>query len=246
MGQTESRPQDPGSKEENVWILGCLSKIQDQGKLPDGTEIKISSQMDRLLRCFFVWQQDLEDRNCLIDRSFEMKSKTGETIKIGIILSYDSPNLSFKRKIIQGADLFTNMKVLRIGFSHGNRRLAMNSFPNELLEEEYVKTFDLGMLDAYKKMLFDEILLDESDGSKKTVSLDIGFEFQLKEKPPTKIDTLPQKLEKMFAQGNEFSDVKIICDGRIFDCHKIILSCQSEVFKGTNLIPNICNKYICS
>ena len=35
-------------------------------------------------------------------------------------------------------------------------------------------------------------------------------------------------------QGNEFSDVKIICDGQIFDCHKTILSCQSEVFQGTH------------
>ena len=66
--------------------------------------------MDRLLRCFFVWQQELEeDRNFLIDRSFEMKSKTGETIKIGIFLSYDSPNLTFKLKITYLSATSTNV-----------------------------------------------------------------------------------------------------------------------------------------
>ena len=31
---------------------------------------------------------------------------------------------------------------------------------------------------------------------------------------------------------NEFSDVKIICDGKTFDCHKYVLLCQSDFFKG--------------
>ena len=37
-------------------------------------------------------------------------------------------------------------------------------------------------------------------------------------------------LEKLYAE-KEFVDVKIICDKENFECHKNVLSCQSEVFK---------------
>ena len=36
--------------------------------------------------------------------------------------------------------------------------------------------------------------------------------------------------EKLYAD-KEFVDVKILCNGKTFNCHKIVLSCQSEVFK---------------
>ena len=51
-----------------------------------------------------------------------MKTKTGEMIKIAIILAYDTPNLSFKVKIIQGANLFTKMKVMKFTYAHGNKK----------------------------------------------------------------------------------------------------------------------------
>ena len=37
-------------------------------------------------------------------------------------------------------------------------------------------------------------------------------------------------LEKLYAE-KEFVDVKILCNGQTFNCHKVVLSCQSEVFK---------------
>ena len=36
--------------------------------------------------------------------------------------------------------------------------------------------------------------------------------------------------EKLYAE-KEFVDVKILCNGKTFHCHKNVLSCQSEVFK---------------
>ena len=36
--------------------------------------------------------------------------------------------------------------------------------------------------------------------------------------------------EKLYAE-KEFVDVKILCNGKTFNCHKIVLSVQSEVFK---------------
>ena len=53
------------------------------------------------------------------------------------------------------------------------------------------------------------------------------FELGLKK---DEIPLKPKLLHKLYSEG-EFSDVKIHCDGQVFDCHKIILSGQSGVFK---------------
>ena len=66
----------------------------------------------------------------------------------------------------------------------------------------------------------------------KEIGFTVGFKVELKMKKLPKIKKLPEKLGKIFAQENEFTDVKIICDGRTFECHKLVVSCQSEVFKG--------------
>ena len=67
----------------------------------------------------------------------------------------------------------------------------------------------------------------------KKIVFTVGFKVELKNEKLPKIEKLPEKLGKIFVQENEFTDVKIICDGRTFECHKLVLSCQSEVFKGT-------------
>ena len=36
--------------------------------------------------------------------------------------------------------------------------------------------------------------------------------------------------QKLYAE-KDFVDVKILCNGKTFNCHKMVLSCQSEVFK---------------
>ena len=70
----------------------------------------------------------------------------------------------------------------------------------------------------------------------KKIVFTVAFKVELKNEKLPKIEKLPEKLGKIFVQENEFTDVKIICDGRTFECHKLVLSCQSEVFKGTYII----------
>ena len=41
----------------------------------------------------------------------------------------------------------------------------------------------------------------------------------------------PRSLAGKLYYDKEFADVKIVCIGKTFDCHKAVLSCQSEVFK---------------
>merc|ERR1712018_761343 len=50
-----------------------------------------------------------------------------------------------------------------------------------------------------------------------------------------------KKLHEKLYLNDEFSDVKIFCQDKIFNCHKLILACQSEVFKrmlGWSIINN--------
>ena len=43
---------------------------------------------------------------------------------------------------------------------------------------------------------------------------------------------------KLFLE-KEFMDLKIICKGKTFECHKTVLSCQSDVFKTMLLNKNM-------
>ena len=60
------------------------------------------------------------------------------------------------------------------------------------------------------------------------VTYKVTFELELKK--PEMPSMKPNLLRKLYSDG-EFSDVKIHCDGKVFNCHKLILSGQSEVFK---------------
>ena len=82
---------------------------------------------------------------------------------------------------------------------------------------------------------FDAIFLNFKNLSKKAL-YSISFECELKQDEPetiesTKYEKLHEKLGKLCLQ-DELSDVEIICDGKTFKCHKMILCAQSDPFKG--------------
>ena len=53
--------------------------------------------------------------------------------------------------------------------------------------------------------------------------------------------------EKLYAE-KEYVDVKILCNGKTFKCHKNVLSCQSEVsgimykYSCNKKLPNLATK----
>ena len=68
-----------------------------------------------------------------------------------------------------------------------------------------------------------------SKGNEINVTYKVTFEIELKKtEMPTPKSNL---LHKLYSDG-ELSDVKIHCGGKVFSCHKVILSGQSEVFKN--------------
>ena len=48
-----------------------------------------------------------------------------------------------------------------------------------------------------------------------------------------------KKLNEKLYLNDEISDVKIFCQDKIFNCHKLILACQSEVFKRMLMDSNM-------
>ena len=67
--------------------------------------------------------------------------------------------------------------------------------------------------------------------------------FFLQEKSPELLKTqmMPggKKLHEKLYLNDEISDVKIFCQDKIFNCHKLILACQSKVFKTMLLDSNM-------
>ena len=67
------------------------------------------------------------------------------------------------------------------------------------------------------------------------------FFLQVKNTELPKVQMLPggrKLLEKLYL-NDELSDVKIFCQDKIFNCHKNILACQSEVFKRMLIDSNM-------
>ena len=97
-------------------------------------------------------------------------------------------------------------------------------------------TSDIGFVETVTEHpRFDAIFLNFKNLSKKAL-YSISFECELKQDEPetiesTKYEKLHEKLGKLCLQ-DELSDVEIICDGKTFKCHKMILCAQSDPFKG--------------
>ena len=63
------------------------------------------------------------------------------------------------------------------------------------------------------------------------ITWSITFDLNLKKSNEAHLAAENKLANKLFLKS-ELSDVKIFCEDKIFDCHKTILCCQSEVFKG--------------
>ena len=73
---------------------------------------------------------------------------------------------------------------------------------------------------------------NHSHGQKVTFSLSTLFDvLNIDEELIVPIMEKCLKLPEMLYMEKELSDIKMICGREIFECHKLILSCQINVFK---------------
>ena len=159
------------------------------------------------------------DRNFLISKksfgfglgnlNFNVKFKTDGNKDPYVIIETESK------------EIFIDFRIL-IEYSTGGKSGSFTSNPIKELLSKFTS-------DCPNDYIFKEVFYRAKSNVEINVSYKVTFELELKK---TEIPSLkPNLLHKLYSDG-EFSDVKVHCDGKVFNCHKIILSGQSEVFKN--------------
>ena len=183
----------------------------------------------------FVWEEEIPEMgqkgDLFRDRIFVVSDKRGKIIKFSASFSYDLPEIRFEMKIVEGKELLNEVIDLEFrytcGAATGSRKKSERQF--EIRNSE----FELG----YRSTIhpnFDYIFCtgNHGHGQKVTFSMSTIFDvLNIDEEPIVPIMEKCKKLPEMLYMEKELSDIKLICGREIFECHKLILSCQSNVFK---------------
>ena len=73
---------------------------------------------------------------------------------------------------------------------------------------------------------------DYERNAKVEVELFVSLDYAKPKLTDTTESTLEKSMQKLFLNDDELSDMKIVCDGKEFPTHKLILSARSDVFKA--------------
>ena len=187
---------------------------------------------DRVIKATQEWKQETRQGGdqTLFDRAFSFNDMK---FNVKLIMEnyrvYPEDIIKHVKLIIktESQELFVGFKIL-IEYSAGGKSGSLTYNP----KVESLSNFDseVDRLLTYDAELFKSIFKPDGQNTmfEINVTYKVKFEIELKktEMPKSKL------LHKLYLE-DELSDVKIHCDGKVFNCHKIILSGQSEVFKKT-------------
>ena len=189
------------------------------------------------------------DRLHLFDRNFSIDEMTGVT-RLGLKLSISLFAKKFfqygypegKIKILEGIDcLNLNGRIhVQIEYSSGDDKgsIFFKQRVDKLKEDFYFQTNPVGkdpsLLD-FNQDDRERFLAIIGNPEKSGIEKDVNFTLTLnifpkKKELPAGLG-LARKLGGLLLNG-EMSDIKLSCNGEIFNCHKVVLSCNSEAFKS--------------
>ena len=176
----------------------------------------------------FIWEEEIPEMgqkgDLFRDRIFVVSVKRGKIIKFLASFAYDLPEIRFEMKIVEGKELLNQVIDLEFRYTFGSttgfRKKSDHGF--EIGNGE----FQLGYRIHPK---FDSIFGNGNHGKNVTYSLSTIFDVIKIDEEPILNECL--KLPEMLYMEKESSDIKLICGREIFECHKLILGCQSDVFK---------------
>ena len=177
----------------------------------------------------FVWDEEIPEigkkGDILRDRIFNVFVKGGKTIKFSTSFTYDLPEVYYKVEVVQGAEMIAGLVNGQPGFVSLklHYRLDKNSGEWTINDFDSVHTMT-------KHTNFDLIFFNGNHGKAVTYSLSTFFDVIKTEEEPMLEKCL--KLHELIYVEKELSDIKLICEWEIFECHKLVLSCQSDVFKA--------------
>ena len=186
----------------------------------------------RRLKNQFVWDEKIPEigkkGDIFRDRTFSFTVSPvsgGKTIKFSVSFTYDLPEVYFRVKLLHGAEMLPALVNGQPAFVG----LRLTYTLDENTGEWSINGFD-SVNSLRKHSKFDLIFCHGNHGKKVTFSLSIEFDVRKIEEKPMVDKCL--KLPELIFFETELSDVKVICELEIFECHKLVLSCQSEVFKA--------------
>jgi len=192
------------------------------------------------------------------NRSFVANVDNGKTIKFVGDFSYENGRVWLFMKVTEGSEMLLSEKVLK-KFHHTSQRFDANlSYYLEEYEQKppsqrskYIDSprfstkrnedFLRGQhIDEYNNYNyynsgnfknFKAVFANSAgDRSGKRVTYIVKICMKVREAILNPLDKNHQKMAEILQGNKELSDIKIICNGKTFDCHKQVLGCRSEVF----------------
>ena len=198
----------------------------------------------------FQWEEEIPEigrkGDLFRDRIFKVSGNRGKIIKLSASFAYDLPEIRFEMKILEGEKLLKQEIALQFRYTLGattgatqDLSISYHFWTSSMPWREADNKFD------YRELLhpnnhsnfasnFDSIFCDGNHGKKVTYSLSAIIVDR-----PIIVDRMDEepimekclKLPEMLYMEKESSDIKLICGREIFECHKLVLTCQSDVFK---------------
>ena len=182
----------------------------------------------------------------LFDRvfSFEEIPNLEISVKLGIPKVYDKARKgpTIEIKVIKGGEILDDLNggfTIEISFSSklDSRGVTYRGEIDELINKGHSQEgYDDGSLKQPGSNGFSSVFGHNKSLEIKVMTINYIIKFNLdlnkqafQRSPPL---TLGKRLSEKLFLKDEFSDVKIFCEDKIFPCHKNILGSQSEVFKS--------------
>jgi len=181
----------------------------------------------------FQWEEEIPEigqkGDLFRDRIFVVSGKRGKIIKFSASFAYDVPEIRFEMKIVEGKKLLNQVIDLQFRFTLGGTTGSLPVLGSWQKADNKLSIIKLYKDIHYTRIYFDSIFCDGNHGKKVTFSLTTTFDVLKMDEEPIMEKCL--KLPEMLYMEEELSDIKLICGREIFECHKLVLSCQSDVFK---------------
>lgn len=165
----------------------------------------------------------------LFNQNFSIDDMTG--FKVGIKFSavlrfsyFNQEDLCFLIQVVEGRELLMGNVRVQIDYLRSDAKQKFCCF-----EMNHTQCLDLSRIryfsDTYKFLEW------KREWNSQPITWSITFDLNLEKSNEEPLAAENKLANKLFLKS-ELSDVKIFCEDKIFDCHKTILCCQSEVFKG--------------
>ena len=191
-------------------------------------------------------QAQFGEHGPLFDRvfSFEEIPNLKISVMLGIPKVYDKARKGpmVEIKVIKGGEILDDLNggfTIEISFSSklDSRGVTYRGEIDELINKGHSKEgYDDGSLKQPGQNGFSSVFGHNKSLEIKVMTINYMIKFNLdlnkqaiQSSPPL---TLGKRLSEKLFLKDEFSDVKILCEDKIFPCHKNILGSQSEVFKS--------------